>query len=206
MALDPRSVIYVDATNPVRGSSWEPRRHAHQKGRADSADNLKTQQQRQPRPESWGSRFDSLGHHPRRHVEHLNRRWDVLLRCARPRLCAARPGRVRCARPGVRQPLGDSWLGAARSRLVGALPGRRHGPQRKHPARRARRGAVRLELYALCAASSSTRRASSSQALTNGGWSKFGTRTARYLMRMFDGDRSGVLGYQEFEQLMDQAS
>jgi hypothetical protein len=42
------------------------------------------------------------------------------------------------------------------------------------------------------------------QALTNHGWTKFGLRTARYLMRMFDADRSGLLGYQEFEQLMDQ--
>ena len=41
-------------------------------------------------------------------------------------------------------------------------------------------------------------------ALTNGGYTKFGVRTARYLMRMFDGDRTGTLGYQEFEALMAQ--
>ena len=42
------------------------------------------------------------------------------------------------------------------------------------------------------------------QALTNGGYTSFGARTARYLMRMFDADRSGVLQYQEFEQLIGQ--
>jgi len=41
-------------------------------------------------------------------------------------------------------------------------------------------------------------------ALTNGGYTTFGIRTARYLMRMYDADRSGSLGYAEFEALMGQ--
>ena len=42
------------------------------------------------------------------------------------------------------------------------------------------------------------------QALTNGGFISFSARTARYLMRMYDADRSGVLQYIEFEQLIGQ--
>ena len=41
-------------------------------------------------------------------------------------------------------------------------------------------------------------------ALSNGGWSAFSFKTTRLLMRMFDADRSGALGYREFEALLQQ--
>jgi peflin len=41
-------------------------------------------------------------------------------------------------------------------------------------------------------------------ALTNGGWTQFSPKTTRLLMRMYDANRSGQLGYREFEALLNQ--
>ncbi len=41
-------------------------------------------------------------------------------------------------------------------------------------------------------------------ALSNGGYTAFSFKTTRLLMRMFDMDRSGSLGYREFETLLGQ--
>ncbi|KAA0163394.1 hypothetical protein FNF27_02294 [Cafeteria roenbergensis] len=38
-------------------------------------------------------------------------------------------------------------------------------------------------------------------ALSNGGYQKFATRTCKLLIRLFDTDRSGEIGYHEFAQL-----
>lgn len=39
-------------------------------------------------------------------------------------------------------------------------------------------------------------------ALSNGGYSAFNVRTTKQLLRMYDADGSGTLGYPEFEQLL----
>jgi Ca2+-binding EF-hand superfamily protein len=41
-------------------------------------------------------------------------------------------------------------------------------------------------------------------ALSNGGWTAFSYKTTKILMRMFDADGSGHLGYREFESLIGQ--
>ena len=41
-------------------------------------------------------------------------------------------------------------------------------------------------------------------ALSHGGWTAFSFKTTRILMRMFDSDRSGALGFREFESLLAQ--